>query len=262
MNSSSIDTAFNWLMVVGPLLVTAGLSIWGFSDGNRSLALWLGFGGGVLLMLAGALQLQGKIWNSKSGAPHVALAGQGGSGGSASVGGSGIAIGGAGGLGGEQGSGGAGGSVSVGGNGVAIGGPGGHAGKYGKGGAGGGGHHAGDVVAAGGGGGSVDSDTHWYPPAPSGYEVHQLAMGLPVDPTMRQFGRGGMSPGYAVRYQVVEGIRTNFFETQGLAPRTALEDVNAVPLDYVNEELQKRGVPWRARVVRDLDYEFFIPEGH
>jgi len=35
-----------------------------------------------------------------------------------------------------------------------------------------------------------------------------------------------------------------------------------VPLDYVNEELQKRGVPWRARVVRDLDYEFFIPEGH
>jgi hypothetical protein len=40
----------------------------------------------------------------------------------------------------------------------------------------------------------------------------------------------------------------------------ALEDVNAVPLEYINEELAKLGQNWRARIVRGLDYEFYVPE--
>lgn len=158
------------------------------------------------------------------------------------------------------GQGGKGGSATVGGSGFAIGGPGGSAGKYGRGGDGGSAEVDGGGLAAGGAGGSVDSDDLWSPPAQSGYEVAMEAMGQPIDPKMRQYGRGGMSPGYAARYEIVEKIRQEYFNTYEKEPISTLGDVNAVPLDYVNQKLRAMGLNWRARIVRGLDYEFYV--GH
>ena len=93
-----------------------------------------------------------------------------------------------------QGQGGRGGNASVGGDGIAIGGPGGPAGKYGRGGDGGGGEVKGDGIAAGGAGGAAGDDGIWRPPAKSGSEVYRTAMGLPVDPGMRQYGRAVRFP--------------------------------------------------------------------
>ena len=42
-------------------------------------------------------------------------------------------------------------------------------------------------------------------------------------------------------------------------PETALENVSAVPLNYVNQQLARIGFNWRARIVRGLDYEFYVP---
>jgi hypothetical protein len=159
----------------------------------------------------------------------------------------------------NSGQGGQGGNAKVVGSGIAIGGPGGHGGKYGRGGDGGGGEVQGDGIAAGGAGGSADGDDLWCPPAQSGYDALMAATGQPIEPKMRQYGRGGMSPGYAFRYNIVEQIRREYFETYQKQPENALENVNAVPLDYVNQQLAAMDVNWRARVVRGLDYEFYVP---
>jgi len=158
----------------------------------------------------------------------------------------------------ENGSGGKGGNASVKGSGIAIGGSGGHSGKYGRGGDGGSATLDGDGIAVGGEGGSVDSDVLWHPPARSGYEIGMESSGQPIDPKMRQYGRGGMSAGYAYRYEIVEEIRSDYFTKNNKKKVSALEDVGAVPLNYVNERLSAKGVNWRARI-KGLDYEFYIP---
>ena len=157
----------------------------------------------------------------------------------------------------DGGRGGAGGQAKVGGGGVAIGGPGGHAGKIGRGGAGGHAEVSGDGIAVGGAGGSGDQDDLWRPPAQSAYETHMQTTGQPIDPKKRRPGRGGMSAGYAMRYGIVEKIRMEYFQAHHIAPQDAVENVQAVPLEYVNQKLAEMGVPWRARIVRELDYEFY-----
>ncbi len=154
--------------------------------------------------------------------------------------------------------GGKGGNAKVEGNGIAIGGPGGRGGKYGKGGDGGSAEVKGDGLAAGGEGGSVDSDNLWCPPARSGYEIAMEQLGQPIDPKMRQYGRGGMSSGYLMRYNITEGIRSDYFKDNRLDAVNTIENVTAVPLDYVNQRLAEMGYDWRARIVK-LDYEFYIP---
>lgn len=52
-----MDVAVFWLVIVGPLLVGVAATIW-FGNGGRTLALWIGFTGIVLLILAPVLQLQ------------------------------------------------------------------------------------------------------------------------------------------------------------------------------------------------------------
>jgi hypothetical protein len=158
----------------------------------------------------------------------------------------------------QQGAGGTGGGAKVGGNGIAIGGPGGPSGKYGTGGAGGAGEVAGDGIATGGAGGASGDDGVWRAPAKSGYEIYQRKMGLPVDPNMRAYGRGGAMPGYEPKLQVVEGLRTSYFRNRSKKPESIFENINAVPLEYTNTELAKRKEIWRARIVDD-EYEFFIP---
>jgi hypothetical protein len=58
MTKDGMDAALFWLVIFGTVLIGAGLSIWGFPDGNRTLALWVGFSGAVALLLCAALQIQ------------------------------------------------------------------------------------------------------------------------------------------------------------------------------------------------------------
>lgn len=157
------------------------------------------------------------------------------------------------------GQGGRGGDAKVLGSGVAIGGPGGQAGKSGRGGDGGNAEVHGDGHAAGGAGGSVNDEGVWRPPAKSGYEVHQKALGLPVDPNLRQFGLGGAAPGYEPKLQLVQELRDTYFREHGKAPQSVFENINAVPLDYLNNALAARKESWRVRIVDGDEYEFFIP---
>ena len=64
-----MDAAFLWLAIIGPTLIGLAAAIW-FGD-SKTLGLWTGFAGVVLLVLAGALQLQKFIWHS----PHLATQG-------------------------------------------------------------------------------------------------------------------------------------------------------------------------------------------
>ncbi len=156
-----------------------------------------------------------------------------------------------------QGQGGHGGDAKVGGSGIAIGGPGGHAGKGGRGGDGGGGEVKGDGVAAGGAGGHAGDVGVWRPPAKSGYEVYQRAMGLPVDPALRGFGRGGAGAGYEPKLKIVEELRVAYFRDHAKPFRTVFEDINAVPLEYLNDALAATGEVWRVRrsVASDLQLD-------
>ena len=158
-----------------------------------------------------------------------------------------------------NGTGGKGGDAKVGGSGLAFGGPGGAAGKYGVGGAGGSAEVTGDGIAAGGAGGAAGNDDVWPPPAKSGYEIAQKRMGLPVDPNMRQFGRGGAVAGYEPKLHVIEQLRAAYFQANKKNPQSIFENINAVPLNYINKELTARHENWRVRIVEDDEYEFFVP---
>lgn len=158
------------------------------------------------------------------------------------------------------GNGGKGGNASVGGNGTAIGGPGGAAGKHGKGGDGGSAEVRHDGLAAGGAGGAAGDDGIWRAPAKSGYEIAQRQLGLPVDPTMRKYGRGGAMSGYEPKLQVVEQLRATYFAAHGLKPESIFENIDAVPLAYLNASIASKGEEWRVRISDD-EYEFFLP-GH
>jgi hypothetical protein len=161
----------------------------------------------------------------------------------------------------HAGQGGMGGDAKVLGSGVAIGGPGGASGKAGAGGTGGSAEVHGDGHAAGGAGGSVSDEGVWRAPAKSGYEVHQRALGLPVDPAMRQFGRGGAAPGYEPKLQVVQQLRETYFREHRRKPQSIFENIGAVPLDYLNQALAVGNEIWRVRIVDGDEYEFYIP-GH
>jgi hypothetical protein len=158
--------------------------------------------------------------------------------------------------------GGDGGSAQVDGNGLAIGGPGGRVSgdpKVFRGGDGGGGHVAGDGVVVGGSGGHVAGPGVWLPPARSGYEVHQRSLGLPVDPELAKFGRGGAMPGYEERLAVVDKIREDYLQSHSKMSAQNMYDVHAVPLDYINDALQIRSESWRARIFDD-QFEFFLQQ--
>jgi hypothetical protein len=157
------------------------------------------------------------------------------------------------------GEGGKGGDAKVGGSGIAIGGPGGNAGRYGRGGDGGGGEVSGDGIAAGGAGGAAGDDGVWRAPAKSGYEIYQRKMGLPVDPYIRQFGRGGAGAGYEPKFKDVGQLRADYFRKHATKPEGVFENIAAVPLDYLNDALAVKGEDWRVRIVDD-EYEFYIPK--
>jgi hypothetical protein len=75
---------------------------------------------------------------------------------------------------------------------------------------------------------------------------------------MRQFGRGGPGAGYQPKLAIIEQLRASYFATYSTKPQTIFENINAVPLDYLNSELLFNNEIWRVRIVDD-EYEFFIP---
>ena len=114
------------------------------------------------------------------------------------------------------------------------------------------------TIAAGPTGGAAEYDGVWRAPAKSTYEIHQRKMGLPIDPLMRQYGRGKPTPGYDPKLQFVEQLRAAYFREHRKMPQSILEKIDAVPLEYLNSILSEMGKPWRVRIVDD-EYEFFIP---
>lgn len=156
----------------------------------------------------------------------VNSAGQGGRGGSASVGGNGVAIGGAGGRSGTGGSGGDGGGASVSGDGMAVAGSGGHAGEVGE----------------------------WRPPAPSGYVIAARTQGIRPDPYLSQFGTGGVDPEYYAKLEVVRSIERAF----DAPPTGFIAEAHPGLVPHINAVLEERGLNWRVRVDdAGFDYEFF-----
>ncbi len=153
--------------------------------------------------------------------------------------------------------GGDGGSAKVVGSGIAIGGPGGMGGSFGIGGAGGSAEVYGDGLAAGGAGGHAGEHGVWRPPAKSGYEIAQRKLGLPVDPFLRQFGRGGAGPGYGEKLDIIEKLRELYFSDKKINLVSIFADINAVPLEYLNGKLAQNSENWRARIVDD-EYEFYL----
>lgn len=156
--------------------------------------------------------------------------------------------------------GGKGGSVQIEGDGLAIGGPGGRVAgdpRGVRGGDGGGGHHKGDGIAVGGGGGHVAGPGVWLPPARSGYEVHQRARGLRVDPYFAQFGRGGAMPGYNEKLAVVDKIREDYLQSRSMKSAESMYNVHSVPLQHINDALKAMNEPWRARIFDD-QFEFLL----
>jgi hypothetical protein len=68
MKRKGMEFAVFWLVIVGPILIGLAGCIW-YGGGGRTPALWVGFSGTVLLMLAAALQSQQAIWKSQASEP-------------------------------------------------------------------------------------------------------------------------------------------------------------------------------------------------
>lgn len=150
-------------------------------------------------------------------------------------------------------SGGRGGNASVGGSGIAIGGPGGVGGSLGRGGDGGGAKVDGNGIAVGGAGGHAADIGVWRPPAQSGYVVFERALGRTPDPNLAGFGKGGVDPEYYRKLEIVRGIERSL----GL-PSRHHEEADPAHLSEVNNALQSLGETWRARLgPSGHDYEFF-----
>lgn len=159
---------------------------------------------------------------------------------------------------GPQAQGGKGGSGEVFGDGVVIGGAGGRvgAGGAGRGGDGGGGVIHGSGVTIGGQGGSVDGAAIWYPPAASGFPA--MMGGSEPDYGATLPGQGGMSPGYLEKFQIIGKIREYYFRSEGMNEKLLSSKLADVPLDFLNQDLEREGYLWRARI-EGRWYLFYVP---
>ena len=64
--------------------------------------------------------------------------------------------------------------------------------------------------------------------------------------------------GYEPKLQMVEQLRSEYFVNFSKNPKSIFEDINAVPLNYLNDALAAKKESWQVRIVDD-EYEFFIP---
>jgi hypothetical protein len=77
---------------------------------------------------------------------------------------------------------------------------------------------------------------------------------------MRKYGRGGAGAGYEPKLHFVEQLRAEYFRLNDLKPQSTFENIEAVPLAYINGAVASKGENWRVRIVDD-EYEFFL-SGH
>jgi hypothetical protein len=70
MKRKGMDFAVTWLPILGACLFAYGLAVWGFTNGNRTVALWMGTAGVGMIVLAMALQLQLSIWKAEASDPN------------------------------------------------------------------------------------------------------------------------------------------------------------------------------------------------
>jgi hypothetical protein len=64
-----LDLAITWLPLIGTLVVGSGVTIW-FGLGSKSLAIWAGFAGLVILALGFCLNLQKVVWDTEPKTPN------------------------------------------------------------------------------------------------------------------------------------------------------------------------------------------------
>ena len=56
----------SWLVAIGCLFIGSGVGIWGFTDVNRLIAIWLvGFPGAICLIIAACVELQNSAASEK-----------------------------------------------------------------------------------------------------------------------------------------------------------------------------------------------------
>lgn len=63
-----MDFAVTRLGILGPVVFGAGLAIWGLTNGNKTSALWAGFFGLFMILVAMTLHLQQSIWKDEAAA--------------------------------------------------------------------------------------------------------------------------------------------------------------------------------------------------
>ena len=62
-----MGTIINWLIAIGCLLIGSGIGIWGLTDVNKTITIWLiGIPGAVCLVIAAGLELQKIVWGGVS----------------------------------------------------------------------------------------------------------------------------------------------------------------------------------------------------
>lgn len=216
-----MDFAIFWLAILGPILIGAALAIWGFADGSKTFAIWLGFFGCVLLLIVLALQLQKSIVSKETEG-----VGTGGKGGQATASDGGVALGGKGGRGGV-GSGGTGGNAdAVGERSMAIGGDGGDSGRS---------------DGRGGNGGQS--------PLKNLSPEMLKSWGLTGNEGYGQGGRGANSPEYDRNLKVLNSISSEYMANNPNAKLETMPGVLMPPINWVNNRLSQRRETFRVEFI-------------
>ena len=69
MKLKFMDVAVAWLSILGPISLAYAVAVWGFTNGQRTPALWMGVAGVGMLLIATALHIQQNIWKAEASAP-------------------------------------------------------------------------------------------------------------------------------------------------------------------------------------------------
>jgi hypothetical protein len=74
MKRNYMDVAVAGLCILGPIFVAYAFAVWGFTNGYRTSALWMGVAGVGMLVVAVALQIQQNIWKIDASEPRATVA--------------------------------------------------------------------------------------------------------------------------------------------------------------------------------------------
>jgi hypothetical protein len=74
MKRKYMDVAVASLSILAPIFMAYAFAVWGFTNGHRTSALWMGVGGVGMLVVAMALHVQQNIWKADASAPAPTVA--------------------------------------------------------------------------------------------------------------------------------------------------------------------------------------------